>query len=66
MVPKSNTTSTGGAILDFVVSAKSLTTTLFDVYGTGTTKNTIKTYVRVTGVNSGVVKDIAIDIKQAT
>ena len=66
MVPKSNTTSTGGAVLDLVISAKSLTTTLFDVYGTGTTKNTIKTYVRVTGVNSGVVKDIAVDIKQST
>jgi hypothetical protein len=66
ILPKSGVTSTGGAIIDFTIAAKSLTTTLFEVYGTGTSKNTIKTYVRVTGINSGAVKDIAIDIKQAT
>jgi hypothetical protein len=66
ILPKSGVTSTGGATIDFTIISKSLTNTLFEVYGTGTTKNTIKTYVRVTGISSGAVKDIAVDIKQAT
>jgi len=66
IIPKTGTSSIGGSTIDFTIASKALTSTLFDVYGTGTTKNTIKTYVRVTGVNSGAVKDIAVDIKQAT
>jgi hypothetical protein len=66
ILPKTSVNSTGGAVIDFTIAAKSLTNTLFDVYGTGTSRNTIKTYVRVTGVSSGAVKDIAVDIKQAT
>ena len=61
---KSGTTSTLGSSLSFIINAKSLTQTVFDVYGTGTSKDTIKTYVRVTGMQSGAVKDIAINIKK--
>jgi len=61
---KSGTTSTLGSTLSFVINAKSITQTTFDVYGTGTSKDTIKTYVRVTGMQSGAVKDIAINIKK--
>jgi len=61
---KSGTTSTLGSTLSFMVNAKSLTQTVFDVYGTGTSRDTIKTYVRVTGMQSGAVKDIAINIKK--
>lgn len=61
---KSGTTSTLGSALSFIINAKSLTQTVFDVYGTGTSKDTIKTYVRVTGMQSGAVKDIAINIKK--
>lgn len=61
---KSGNNSISGSTLSFMINAKSLTQTIFDVYGTGTSKNTIKTYVRVTGMQSGAVKDIAVDIKQ--
>lgn len=65
ILPKTSITSIGGSAIDFTVACKSLTSTLFDVYGTGTSKNTIKTYIRVTGMNSGAVRDIAIEIKQS-
>lgn len=56
--------TTVGSKLSFMINAKSLTQSMFDVYGTGTSKNTIKSYVRVTGMQSGAVKDIAIQIKK--
>jgi hypothetical protein len=58
--------TSGGSELSFSVGVKSLTQTMFDVYGTGTSKDTIKTYVRVTGMQSGTVKDFAVNIKQTT
>jgi len=67
VLTKSSTSATsGGSILNFSVGVKSLTQTMFDVYGTGVTKNTIKSYVRVTGMQSGTVKDIAVNILQTT
>jgi len=62
----SSSSTSGGAILTFTVSVKSLTQTMYDVYGTGTSKNIIKTYLRVTGMQSGAVKDIAVNINQTT
>jgi hypothetical protein len=62
----SSSTSSGGSTLTFTVGVKSLTQTLFDVYGSGTSKNVIKTYVRVTGMQSGTVNDISININQTT
>jgi len=59
-------TSSGGSTLTFTVGVKSLTQTMFDVYGSGTSKNIIKTYVRVTGMQSGTVKDISVNINQTT
>lgn len=56
--------NTGGTELSFSLGVKSLSQTLFDVYGTGSAKTTIKTYVRVTGMQSGAVKDIAVNINQ--
>jgi hypothetical protein len=58
--------TSGGSELSFSIGVKSLTQTMFDVYGTGTSKDTIKTYVRVTGMQSGTVKDFAVNIKQTT
>ena len=65
VVPKSSITSFGGSVIDFTIATKSLTNAMFDVYGYGTAKNTIKTYIRVTGMNSGSVKDIAVEIKKS-
>lgn len=58
--------SSGGSILSFTIGVKSLTQTLYDVYGSGTSKNVIKTYIRVTGMQSGTVKDFSVDINQTT
>jgi len=62
----STSNTSGGSILSFTIGVKSLTQTLYDVYGFGTSKNVIKTYVRVTGMQSGAVKDISVDINQTT
>lgn len=56
--------SNQGGQLTFSISVKSISQTLFDVYGTGSGKSVIKTYVRVTGMQSGSVKDIAVSINQ--
>lgn len=52
----------GGSSVQFTLSVKSLTDTLFTVYGTTANKSRIKAYVKVTGVQSGAVKDITIII----
>lgn len=54
--------SYGGSAVQFTLSVKSLTDALFQVYGTTANKSQIKTYIKVSGVQSGAVKDIAITI----
>lgn len=55
----------GGSLLKFTVSVKSLTTSLFQVYGyPAATREYIKTYIKVTGVQSGSVKDITVIINK--
>ena len=56
--------SSGGSTLSFTINSKSLTQTMFDVYSTGVNRDTIRSYVRVTGMQSGAVKDIAVQIKK--
>lgn len=52
----------GGSSVQFTLSVKSLTDALFTVYGTTANKSRIKAYAKVTGVQSGSVKDITIII----
>ena len=52
----------GGSSVQFTLSVKSLTDALFTVYGTTMNKSRIKTYVKVTGCQSGAVKDITVII----
>lgn len=54
--------SFGGSSVQFTLSVKSLTDSLFTVYGTTANKAKIKAYIKVTGVQSGAVKDIALII----
>lgn len=54
--------SFGGSSVQFTLSVKSLSTALFSVYGTTADKSIIKTYIKVTGVQSGAVKEVAITI----
>lgn len=52
----------GGSSVQFTLSVKSLTDALFTVYGTTANKSRIKTYIKITGVQSGAVKDITVII----
>lgn len=54
--------SFGGSSVQFTLSVKSLTDALFTVYGTTANKNRIKAFIKVTGVQSGAVKDIGLII----
>ncbi len=56
--------SFGGSSVQFTLSVKSLTDALFTVYGTTADKTKIKTYMRITGVQSGAVQDVAIVINK--
>lgn len=52
----------GGSSVQFTLSVKSLTDALFTVYGTTANKARIRTSIKVTGVQSGAVKDISVVI----
>ena len=52
----------GGSSVQFTLSVKSLTDSLFTVYGTTADKTKIKAFMKVTGVQSGAVQDIGIII----
>ncbi len=54
--------SFGGSSVQFTLSVKSITDALFTVHGTTANKAKIKAYVKVTGVQSGAVKDIVVII----
>jgi len=54
--------SFGGSSVQFTLSVKSLTDALFQVYGSTANKTLIKTYIKVTGVQSGAVKEITVII----
>ena len=54
----------GGSIVQFTIATKTLTSALFQVYGYPATRQYIKTYIKVTGVQSGSVKDITVVITQ--
>lgn len=56
--------SFGGSSVQFTISVKSLSNAVFQVYGTTADKTLIKTFMKVTGVQSGAVQDIAIVINQ--
>jgi len=65
IIPRSPTlTSIGGSTVNFTLQVKSLTNSLFAVYGTTANKNIIDTYVKVSGVQSGAVADFMVTINQ--
>lgn len=51
-----------GAVLVFTLALKSVTDALFTVYGSTLNKSVINTYVRVTGLASGAVKEFTVTI----
>ena len=54
--------SFGGSSVQFTLSVKSLTDALFTVYGSTSNKTRIKTYIKITGVQSGATMDVAVVI----
>ena len=57
--------SNGGAELSFTLNVKSLTTAMFNVYGTTQNKNQIRTFVKITGIQSGAVKEFEVRIDKS-
>lgn len=49
----------------FKLQVKAISNSLFSVYGYATDKNAIRSYIRITGINSGAVKDITVEIKKS-
>jgi hypothetical protein len=54
--------SFGGSSVQFTLGVKALTDTQFTVYGTTANKAKIKSYIKVTGVQSGATKEITVVI----
>jgi len=59
-----NENSYHGSTLQFTLSVKSLTDALFSVYGATSNKNIITTYVKVSGLQSGAVKEFKVNINK--
>lgn len=53
-----------GSQLQFVLSVKSLTDAQFSVFGSTSNKSIITTYVKVTGAQSGAVKEFQVNINK--
>ena len=56
----------GGSSLTFTLALKNITNEQFTVYGNTSDKNTIQTYVKVSGLQSGAVKEFTINITRVT
>jgi hypothetical protein len=59
-------TAVGGSQLTLTLSVKSITDSQFNIYGTRSNKNVIKTYARITGIHSGAVKEFEIQITRTS
>jgi len=57
-------TDTGGSNLTFTIQVKSITNSQFTTFGTTQDKNTIKTFVKITGVQSGAVQEFQVNISK--
>jgi len=59
-------TSVGGSRLTFTVSTKSITSSQFDIFGASYNKSLIRTFVRVSGIQSGAVLSFEVQITKTT
>lgn len=62
----STETSLGGSKLTFTLSVKTITDAMFTVYGTTSNKTLIRTYVKISGLQSGAVKEFEIQITKGS
>jgi len=60
------TTPKGGSTLTFTCALKNITNEQFTVYGNSTDKNTIQSFIRVSGLQSGSVKEFTVNITRTT
>ena len=56
--------SQGGSQVTFTVGVKSITDAQFQIYGAKFNKNLISTFVRISGVQSGAVKEFEVQISK--
>ena len=56
----------GGSFLTFTLALKNITNEQFTVYGNTNDKNTVQTFVKVSGLQSGAVKEFTINITRVT
>lgn len=59
-------TALGGSTVSFTLQVKSITESQFQVFGATNNKSRITTYVRVTGVQSGAVKEFRVNIDKTS
>lgn len=57
-------TAQGGSQLTFTLELKSITDAQFTIFGTTQNKNQIRTFVKVTGLSSGTVKEFEVRISK--
>ena len=59
-----NENAFGGSTLTFTIAVKTLSDVQFTTYGNTTNKNLINTYIRVSGMQSGAVKEFTVTINK--
>jgi len=65
LIPRdSSSTALGGSQLTFTLELKSITDAQFTIFGTTQDKTQIRTYVKVSGLNSGCVKEFEVLISK--
>ena len=63
-IPRDSGTVSNGSKVTFTLKLKTITNTMFTTYGKTQDKNTILTYVRVQGINTGVTKEFTTSISK--
>lgn len=59
-------TSLGGSRVSFVLATKSIGESMFSIFGEQFNKNLISTFVRVSGIQSGAVKEFEVQIDKVS
>ena len=58
-------TDAGGSVLTFTLQVKAITNSQFTTFGTTQDKNIIRTFVKITGIQSGAVKEFQVNVSKA-
>lgn len=66
IISRNSGDTTLGSQASFGIRARNLTNSDFTTYGTVSDKNTIRSYAKVTGVNSGAVKEFQVNLSRSS